>query len=538
MDGVIRKKILPYIKENKLILLFFITLFLIGLFTFKDYGVSIDEPYQRNHTGFNYYEYLKLFSSEKGAILVSDYYEMISFFNYSIKDYPYKYYGVGIQLPTIIIEHIYGFRLDFHTVYNIRHFYTFLIYFIAMIYFYLILNKYILKNKNYSLIGTIFLVISPKIYGDAFYNIKDLMFMSLCIINCYYCMKFLEKGSLKNIIKLSIITAFTINSRIVGGIIIFLCFMFSLILNRKNLKTTIYNLLKVFIFTYLFYFIITPPMWYDPIKFPFKVMGFFNNYYDPISKYGHVSFYFGDYIDAAKLPWHYLPLFIILSTPILYTVLFVIAIICGIKGLLRKNISNYNLLFLNIILFVILLSCIILKPTLYGGWRHAYFLYPMIIVNSILGLKWLFENCKKIRLLIKILITINIFVLISWMIKNHPYQSNYFSMPYRKYALENFDNNYWKLANGEALKYIANIDDRDVINVKSEYDFAHVYELDDKDRKRLIIDSDIITNKNKYKYFDYIIDTRIHGNKYLKDYYEIKTKKMDGIRLYTIYKHK
>lgn len=77
---------------------------------------------------------------------------------------------------------------------------------------------------------------SPRIYGDAFYNIKDLVFMSLSIINCYYCFKYLQSNNLKYIIKLSIITALTINSRVVGGLIIFTCFIFKLVLNRKNLK--------------------------------------------------------------------------------------------------------------------------------------------------------------------------------------------------------------------------------------------------------------------------------------------------------------
>jgi len=125
------------------------------------------------------------------------------------------------------------------------------------------------------------------------------------------------------------------------------------------------------------------------------------------------------------------------------------------------------------------------------------------------------------------------------MIKNHPYQSNYFSMPFRKYAIENFDNNYWKLANSDALEYIAKIDNRDTISVKSEYNGASLNKLNYIDKKRIIVDYIIIKDWNELDDYDYFIDTNIHGNDKLKeDYREIKVKKMDGIRLYTIYKHK
>ncbi len=534
------RKSLDHIKTNKWVFLFFIVLFVVGIITFKDYGISADEEMQRRHTFVNYYEYLKIFPIEKSTIQNSEYYYTIQFYDFCVNNYPYKYYGVGIQLPITILEHFNGFRFSSNTIYNIRHFYTFLIYFIAMIYFYLILNRYILKNKNFSLIGTIFLVISPKIYGDAFYNIKDLMFMSLCIINCYYCMRFLEDSKLKNIIKLSIITAFTMNSRIIGALIIFLCFIFSLLLNKKNVKNILFKLLLVLIFTYIFYFIMTPPMWYNPIKYPFEVIKFFNHYVDPIPKSGFVSLYFGKYVPANNLPWHYLPVFIIISTPILYILLFLIGFIDNIKKLLNKKIiSSINLLFINTILFIVLLLCIIVKPTLYGGWRHAYFIYPMIIVNSIIGLRWLLKKINKFRILINIIIILNILIVINWMIKNHPYQSNYFSMPFRKYAIENFDNNYWKLANSDALEYIAKIDNRDTISVKSEYNGASLNKLNYIDKKRIIVDYIIIKDWNELDDYDYFIDTNIHGNDKLKeDYREIKVKKMDGIRLYTIYKHK
>ena len=534
------------IKENKFIVAFFTVLFFVGVFTFKDYGITLDEQLQRQHLLVNYNEYVKIINKviQMDNIKKAREYEMIFVGEYNINLYPYKYYGVGIQYPIIIIEHMTNFNMDISTSFYLKHFYIFLIYFISMIYFYLILNKFILKDKKLSLIGTMFLIMSPRIYGDAFYNIKDLTFMSLSIINCYYCFKYLKSNKLKDIIKLSLITAFTINSRVIGGIIIFACFIFKLLLNRNSLKQTIYSLLKVFIFTYVFYFIITPGMWSNPIMYPIELINFFYNYSDPISNYTQITYYFGEVIKSTNLPWHYVPVWIIITTPIIYIILFIIGSINNICIIIKKKLRKVNayLLFTNIILFGTLILCIITKPTLYGGWRHLYWLYPLIIINSIIGLKYLFNKCmtSKLIYLVMGLLLINQVFIVSWMIKNHPYQYNYFNMPIRKYALDNFEVNYYKLSNTDAIKYIAKNDKRKKIYVKSEYNSVISNILTKKDRDRIkisetVFDENYIDN-NKY---DYIIYSNREYDESLKhDYKEIRVQKMDGYRLYTIYKHK
>lgn len=534
------------IKENKLIIVFFILLFSLGLFTFKDYGLSNDEAIQRQHLIVNHYEYVKLIKKITGIELNSIKNLYVYYGGHlelkNINKYEHKYYGVGIQLPFALLEQITSFKLDISTMYHLKHLYTFLIYFISTIYFFLILNKYILKDKNYALIGTIFLVLSPRIYGDSFYNIKDSVFTSLCIINCYYCLKFLEnKQSNKDIIKLSIITALTINSRIAGGLIIFLCLVIKIISNRKELKKILSSILKVIIFTYIFYFLITPGMWYDPILFPYKALKYFYNYKDITHSYIQTNYYFGHWIQSNKMPWHYILVWIFITTPITYIILFIINIIKNIYMFAKNKfkITNKNLLFLNLILFIIILICVILKPTLYGGWRHIYFIYPIIIVNSILGLKFIINKLSKIKIFIKIIVYLNLACVLIWMIKSHPYQYNYFNFIFRDYYISNFQFNYWMIPNSDALKYIAKIDKRKNIIVENDYNINCKNILEKKDRDRITLVSPIfnsfVDEKTKY---DYIITDMYNTENIPKDYKKIKTKKQDGYSIYNIYKHK
>ena len=47
---------------QKIIFLLFSTFFLVGLFTFKDYGISVDEEFQRS-SGFYWLNYILSFTS-------------------------------------------------------------------------------------------------------------------------------------------------------------------------------------------------------------------------------------------------------------------------------------------------------------------------------------------------------------------------------------------------------------------------------------------------------------------------------------------
>ena len=118
----------------------------------------------------------------------------------------------------MIIESIFNYKLDYSAIYLIRHFYKFLIFFLSLIYFYKILSKFNFKCKKLSLLSVLFLVLSSRIFGDAFYNIKDLMFMSLTIITIYYCLMYLNQPKFLNLFILALVSAIAINLRFIGAV--------------------------------------------------------------------------------------------------------------------------------------------------------------------------------------------------------------------------------------------------------------------------------------------------------------------------------
>lgn len=515
---------------------FFLIIFLIGLISFRAYGIADDERIERNHDLVTHY-YLK--SIFKGNFkpngnpiwdvnrdplekLVEKEKIERRFFQYE-----YRYYGVAIQLPLATIEQAFHYSLDISIIYSIRHLYTFLLFFISLIYFYRLLKSFILKNEKWAFMATLFLILSPRIYGDSFYNIKDLVFMSSVIVNIYYSFIYLKNPNLKNLFLLCFISALAINCRVIGGFIILLTLIFKLVTSPKNKLEMGKDFFKIFLLTYMFYILLTPASWNNIIKFPFNAIDFFFNYSDPYSHKIQECLYFGKNISSKTLPWHYLPVWIFITTPFMYTILSFIGFGKEIMKVKLKKIDK-EWLFCNIILVFMLAMVMIFRPTLYTGWRHFYFLYPIIIINATVGLKWLLDINKKYQKFIVCIIIINCIYIVGWMIDNHPYQYEYFELFFRKYSIENFNTNYWGVSNNDAMKYIAD-NTKTKVKVYPELNVSYFW-LNQKDRRKIQLAKNI-------EDADYIIDNSKDSNKnYKKKYKEITYKKIDGYRLYTIYK--
>ena len=191
----------------------FAIFFLVGLFTFRDYGMWNDEEFQR-FSGFYWLNYVLSFTSfDELKNIIAFKIDQIGDFTLGHPKY-YPYYGVIFDLPAAFLELIFQIE-DSKNYFYLRHFLNFTFFFVGSIFFYkLLLNRF--SNYNVALIGTLFFVLSPRIYGDSFYNNKDIVFLSLITIALYYCFKALDKPSYKNLLIFSIFAALTTAHRILG----------------------------------------------------------------------------------------------------------------------------------------------------------------------------------------------------------------------------------------------------------------------------------------------------------------------------------
>ena len=108
-------------------IIFFLFLAL-GLFTFKDYGVSIDEKFQRLN-GFFWLEYLFNFTDfQNFKSLISEKISLIKNDATLPSIEQYNFYGIFFDVPAALFEILFSIQ-DANEVYNLRHLLNFLYFF-------------------------------------------------------------------------------------------------------------------------------------------------------------------------------------------------------------------------------------------------------------------------------------------------------------------------------------------------------------------------------------------------------------------------
>ncbi|HOG61160.1 MAG TPA: discoidin domain-containing protein, partial [Flexilinea sp.] len=285
----------------------------------------------------------------------------------------------------------------------------------------------------------------------------------------------------------------------------------------------------------LLWILFLPSSWENPIIFLIKTLRHFSqNYYE------NYELYLGKFVPSMHLPWHYLPVWIFISTPILYTVLFFVGVFFLIKHFRINGPDQiYDYVVLGIFTISFLLP-ICLHSTLYTGWRHFYFLYGPFLYLSIVGLSALLAI--KNTILKSVVWGISIGSIIfngAWMIRNHPYQMVYFNVLVRDKAPYNFERDYWGASSSECLRFIVSQTDDLRIHV-GDYDaglLAAKFSLKKSDRERIVDDSfGYDANRMKYLILNY---TRVIGNEKKILFYEPVYKiQSDGMNIATVFERK
>ena len=531
----------------------FLIFFLTGLLTFKDYGMWGDEEFQR-FSGFYWLNYVLSFTS------FDDLKNITALKIDQIKDFTlghpkyHPYYGIIFDLPAAFLELIFKVE-DSKNYYHLRHFLNFLLFFVGSIFFYkLLLNRF--SNYNVALIGTLFFVLSPRIYGNSFYNNKDLVFLSLITIALYYSFKALEKASYKNLLIFSIFAALSTAHRILGILLplSFIAFyLLSVLSNSKNLNN-LFGMILFCIFYFIFLILLWPILWSNPIDNFVLAFNWFSSQIVEIR-----MLFDGKYIYTSFLPYNYIFTWIFITTPILYTILFIIGYIAMFKRFfikflnIKDNAYYYDLwrganekkdLFILFNITGVISYFILSDVILYNGWRHIYFINTFIIYIAAyafyrIDLNFQLKSKKKIHYYILILFLISITYK---MIIYHPFQKIYFNNYFKEITHLNFDIDYDGLSGKKFLEEILVLEmNKNVINigVASWYSLQRSIKLLNKeDRKKInIVGQDFLKADYIYSNFISEVDKNINDKyKIPSDFTKISEFILDNITVYEVYK--
>ncbi|MHC1772261.1 MAG: discoidin domain-containing protein [Flexilinea sp.] len=459
-------------------IVFFLIFFIIGILIYDDYGVSIDEMNQVT-AGHVIYKYV----SELFKLNNTDFSDLPD-----IQDYFNRYYGQAVTFPTVILEAIKGFSMDTSTILRVRHLWNFINYYLAVLCFSLLIHKRF-SDWKVTITGIVILILSPRIFADAFYNDRDLMFLSWFMITMFLLNCFINKPSICFSILLGISIAISITIRYFG-----LCFIIPLVIYAFSAgKKGIRKIVVILITCILSWYLLTPVAWENPVSIFTAAIENFVFSHQRLSETNGTGtvLFMGKWVLESDLPWYYLPVWIVITTPTVYTLLFIGGISTFFRGKSKKVFEKNHILDYSqiIILILTLTTIMVFRPVLYDGWRHFYFLYCPIVYFSLYGFSVIVERTSRgIRIGLYMILIVSFLTTGSWMIRNHPYQMVFYNILVRENAAYNFERDYWRLSSKECLDFIVNQDKNlriDISEFNAVLDVAK-YALIKQDRDRLL----------------------------------------------------
>ena len=185
--------------------------------------------------------------------------------------------------------------------------------------------------------GFLFLILSPRIFAEAFYNNKDIIFLSFYAISFYYFLKYFITKKNCFIYLFSLFAAMSINVRILGVLIV-LIFIFVLFLDglnsKKIFKKNFIDIIKCFLLVVLFSYLFWPFLWSNPLEnliYTFKSMSSYN--------WRGLVFFLGEYHQAKYIPWNYTMTLFTVTTPLIIVIFFIVGAFFNFKDLVLNYLN-------------------------------------------------------------------------------------------------------------------------------------------------------------------------------------------------------
>lgn len=418
---------------NKPIVALILAGLVIGIFTFRDYGASWDEPdiYRYADYSLGAYQY---FLHPK---------DLPNF------DTDLDFYGPAYFMLTATLA--YGLMALFPawTVVEAWHLVYFLTFLVSVIFLYLLSRRWV---GEWAAFGTALLFLTqPLLWGHAFINPKDIPFLALFMASVYLGLRMLDVAprSLERlawILASGILLGITISSRVLGplaGLIV----LSMIVLKEK--QRAVQLVLPYLLIAGLVSYLTWPFLWSAPManylesfgimfRFPFDARVLFD----------------GTLYPPDHIPRLYFPVMVSMQLTEPALLLSVIGVIVLFLSYQRKHRLEPVLLFVE--WFLLPASVVILfRNTLYDNARQLYFLLPPLFLAMAFAMDWIFKYIHRPVLLGAFFVLACGPALIA-IAQLHPFEYVYYNSMIGGVngAVRRFETDYWGTSFKEAMEYL------------------------------------------------------------------------------------
>ena len=493
-----------------------LAMLVVGRYTYRDYGITVDETWERETSLINYQYIVK-------TLLGKD----LNLFPTQLENYRERYYGAALQLPTVLVEHLTGFTMPPRDIFMMRHLWIFVICMIGNTCFYLFLER-VFRNRWYALLGFLMLALYPRFWGEQFTNIKDMVFMATCCWALLATALSLDhEGKWRWELLSALLFALCANARIIGFLFPSLLFGYRVLRDgilapvwkeggARRFLTLLARHTLAFLLMLACYVLVTPAAWASPARYIIEAFFKFSNYND----WNGTVYFLGSMHPSYALPWYYLPVWLLLSIPLWYLA-GALAGGVGAATVILRNHRRLGSTLCRVLLgpgrwFVLCLivatlpvaAAILMHSTLYNGWRHMYFIFPELVVVALFGVQWLFRLLRARRWPRRLLAGGMAVLLagqacwIGWM---HPFEKFYLN-PVGQTMSDLLEKDYWYESTTAQIQHILDVDDSRRINL-SDNSFSNIsafHYFAEEDARRIFIYSSLTYTEETP--IDYIID--------------------------------
>ena len=386
-----------------------------------------------------------------------------------------RYYGPLFEVLLYVVTRSLPERQLFLT----RHLLTFAAFYAGVVFLYL-LTKRITKSWGAALFASLLLAATPPIFGHAFYNSKDIPFLAAFILAVYTLAGCLDHPAYRNVVLHALTSAALIALRTPGILVpvLTLGMMGLYLIFQPGSQGRGGWLARVLLYAALtggLVVLFWPVLWHDPASE-------FINALQQMSKFpwdGGTVLYRGSFVDARSLPWHYIPVWMLITIPLPYLAL---AAVGGLKegfGVLIRPGSllapeKRSFILLTVWLILPVLAVILFRSVLYDGWRQMFFVYPPLVIFAAQGARALFTvRNPKIpaawhKAFAGLLAAAALAGPLCFMVQNHPYENVYFNRLGGKdmaRVKRHYELDYWGLSYKQGLEYLLANDPSETLKI-------------------------------------------------------------------------
>lgn len=452
---------------------FFSGLLLLGLLLTGDYGMGWDEPVERR-AGYISLRYVVQCLAP--SVLDAGHLAGLP----ELRTYSDADHGVAFQLPMAVMEATF-FRHDLRGAYWMRHFLCFSTFILGTWAVYRI-GRERFGSWRWGLVGAAVLVLSPRIFAEAFYNYKDLVFMNLFAVGAYTLTRLLRRPTAGRAAVHALATALATDVRVMGLLLPVLTVSFGALemWARPQRRQAFGRILGFYLVAAMVLIVgFWPYLWESPVVRLWQCFRGYVRYRQALR-----GLYWGQMVSSQQLPWHYLPGWLLATTPVVYSLLFV-----GGAGSVLSDISRQPLVALGRasvrrdLLWGAwclgpLLLIILVKSVVYDGWRHVYFIYPAFVLLAVRGLwagvrAWRAAPAasagRQLGWAAAGALAIGVVHTAISQAAAHPYQYAYFSFLPGPTAAKLFERDYWGVSSRDGLAWIMAHDRRAIVTVSDTF---------------------------------------------------------------------